>query len=82
MDKLDTAPNTVTSMIDTTTKAGWQGPPINVKPGDAGPFAPGHQIAMVGSNQNSPGGHTVFCTNNPANGWKSLCQYVFDVPAK
>jgi hypothetical protein len=37
---------------------------------------------MVGSNMNSPGGHTVFCTNNPANGWKSLCQYVFDVPAK
>jgi hypothetical protein len=79
MDKLDTAPNTVTSMIDTTTKAGWQGPPINVHPGDMGPFAPGHQIAMVGANPNSPGGHTVFCTNNPMNGWKALCQYVFNV---
>jgi hypothetical protein len=79
MDKLDTAPNTVTSMIMTTTAAGWVGPPINVHPGDMGPFAPGHQIAMVGSNMNSPGGHTVFCTNNPMNGWKSLCQYVFDV---
>ena len=79
MDKLDTAPNTVTSMIMTTTAAGWVGPPINVHPGDMGPFAPGHQIAMVGSNMNSPGGHTVFCTNNPMNGWKALCQYVFDV---
>jgi hypothetical protein len=79
MDKLDTAPNTVTSMIDTTTKAGWLGPPINVHPGDLGPFAPGHQIAMVGSDPNSPGGHTVFCTNNPKNGWIPVCQYVFGV---
>jgi hypothetical protein len=76
---LDTAPNTVTSMIQTTTKAGWLGPPINVHPGDMGPFAPGHQIAMVGSDPNSPGGHTVFCTNNPKNGWIPLCQYVFGV---
>jgi hypothetical protein len=76
---IDIAPNTVTSMIDTTTKAGWLGPPINVKPGDMGPFAPGHQIAMVGSNANSPGGHTIFCTNNTLNGWRPLCQYVFNV---
>jgi hypothetical protein len=78
-DKLDTAPNTVTSMIDTTTKAGWLGPPINVHPGDQGPFAPGHQIAMVGSNAQSPGGHTIFCTNGQTNGWLPLCRYVFNV---
>jgi hypothetical protein len=78
-DKVDTAPNTVTSMIETTTKAGWVGPPINVKPGDTGPFTGGHQIAMVGSNNHSPGGHTVFCTNDPMNGWAALCKYVFDV---
>jgi hypothetical protein len=78
-DKLDTAPNTVTSMIETTTKAGWVGPPISVKPGDLGPFTGGHQIAMVGSNNTSPGGHTIFCTGNPMNGWTSLCKYVFDV---
>jgi hypothetical protein len=81
MDKLDTAPNTVTSMIDTTTKAGWQGPPINVHPGDMGPFAPGHQIAMVEPTQlpHTPGGHTIFCTNDPMNGWLALCKYVFNV---
>jgi hypothetical protein len=81
MDKLDTAPNTVTSMIDTTTKAGWQGPPINVHPGDMGPFAPGHQIAMVEPTQlpHTPGGHTIFCTGDPMNGWLPLCKYVFNV---
>jgi hypothetical protein len=78
-DKLDTAPNTVTSMIDTTTKAGWLGPPINVKPGDTGPFTVGHQIAMVGQNAHSPGGHTIFCTGDSMNGWTTLCKYVFDV---
>jgi hypothetical protein len=79
-DKLDTAPNTVTSMIDTTTKAGWIGPPINVKPGDPGPYTAGHQIAMVGSNNHSPGGHTIFCTGDSMNGWLPLCKYVFNVP--
>jgi hypothetical protein len=81
MDKLDTAPNTVTSMIQTTTAAGWLGPPINVHPGDMGPFAPGHQIAMVEPPPytDSPGGHTVFCTNNPKNGWLPVCRYVFAV---
>jgi hypothetical protein len=78
-DKVDTAPNTVTSMIETTTQAGWVGPPINVKPGDTGPFTGGHQIAMVGSNNHSPGGHTVFCTGDSMNGWAALCKYVFNV---
>jgi hypothetical protein len=75
---LDTAPNTVTSMIDTTTKAGWIGPPMNVHPGDPGPFK-GGQFAMVGSNMHSPGGHTVFCTNDAMNGWIPICKYLFDV---
>jgi hypothetical protein len=73
---LDTAPNTVTSMIDTTTKAGWIGPPMNVHPGDGPPFA-GGQFAMVGSNMHSPGGHTVFCTNDAMNGWIPICKYLF-----
>jgi hypothetical protein len=79
MDKLDTAPNTVTSMIDTTTKAMWVGPPKNVMPGDAGPFTGAHQIVMVGSNAHSPGGHTIFCTGDAMNGWTALCKYVFNV---
>ena len=76
---IDIAPNTVTSMIQTTTAAGWIGPPINVHPGDMGPYTVGHQIAMVGSNPHSPGGHTVFCTNDPMNGWIPICKYAFDV---
>jgi hypothetical protein len=81
MDKIDTAPNTVTSMIDTTTKAGWLGPPINVHPGDMGPFT-GHQIAMVEPApypNGTPGGHTIFCTNSPMSGWSAICKYVFNV---
>jgi hypothetical protein len=73
---LDTAPNTVTSMIQTTTKGGWIGPPMNVHPGDMGPFE-GGQFAMVGSNAHSPGGHTVFCTNDAMNGWIPICKYLF-----
>jgi hypothetical protein len=84
---IDIAPNTVTSMIDTTTKAGWIGPPINVHPCDpvtgmpscTAKYTAGHQIAMVGSNPHSPGGHTVFCTNDPMNGWIPICKYAFDV---
>jgi hypothetical protein len=78
---IDAAPNNVMSMVDTTTKAGWGAgaPVINVRPGDPGPFAPSTQIAMVGSNANSPGGHTIFCTNNALNGWTPLCKYVFNV---
>src|SRR5580658_5164356 len=76
---IDIAPNTVTSMIDTTTAAGWIGPPMNVHPGDSGPFTCRHQFPMVGSNGASPGGHTVFCTSQPGNGWIPICKYLFDV---
>jgi hypothetical protein len=81
MDKIDIAPNTVTSMIQTTMKAGWGNgaPPMNVLPGDKGPFAGAHLFAMVGSAPNTPGGHTVFCTDNPTNGWIPLCAYAFGV---
>jgi hypothetical protein len=75
---IDIAPNTVTSMIQTTTAAGWIGPPMNVHPGDTGPFM-GGQFVMVGSNEHSPGGHTVFCTNDPLDGWIPICKYLFDV---
>jgi hypothetical protein len=76
---IDIAPNTVTSMIDTTTAAGWIGPPMNVHPGDTGPFTCSHQFPMVGSNGASPGGHTVFCTSQPGNGWIPICKYLFGV---
>ncbi len=79
MNKNDTAPNTVTSMIETTQKAGWgDGAPVmNVKPGDLGPFTGGHLFAMVGGTGVTPGGHTVFCTDNMSNGWLPFCAYAF-----
>jgi len=52
---------------------------MNVHPGDMGPFTGAHQFPMVGSNQHSPGGHTVFCQNDPLNGWIPICKYLFNV---
>jgi hypothetical protein len=34
---------------------------------------------MIGSNPASPNGHTVFCNDNPMNGWLPLCKYVVGV---
>jgi hypothetical protein len=82
MDKIDIAPNDVQSMIMTTTAAGWLGPPLNVHPGDMGPFGTPHQIAMVEPSPygpHTPGGHTVFCTGDPMNGWLAICKYAFNV---
>lgn len=63
------------------TKAGWAGVPTNVTPSSAGPYtAEQHLFAMIGSNGTSPGGHTVFCNDNPANGWLPLCKHVLGVP--
>jgi len=76
---VDAAPNDVMSMVTTVTSAGWINPPgpVNVVPGSMGPFMDTHILAMVGSNPHSPGGHTVFCTNDPMNGWLAACQYAF-----
>ena len=42
----------------------------NVYPTGMGTFAaPQRLFAMVGGNGASPGGHTVFCTDGPGNGW-------------
>jgi hypothetical protein len=38
-----------------------------------------HLFAMIGSNGTSPGGHTVFCNDNPANGWIPVCMHVMGV---
>jgi len=79
MDKVDIAPNTVTSMIDTVTKAGWIGPPVNVLPGDKGPYTGKHLFAAVAKfpyDQHSPGGHGIYCNNDPQSGWAALCSYI------
>ena len=36
-------------------------------------------FAMIGSAGNTPGGHTVFCTDNMANGWVPVCKHVMGV---
>jgi hypothetical protein len=69
----------VMGMFATVKKAGWVGEPFNVIPGQMGPFMTSHELSMVGSDQNSPGGHTVFCNNNPMNGWSPACAYLFGV---
>lgn len=63
------------------TKAGWVGAATNVTPTSAGPYtAEQHLFAMIGSNNTSPGGHTVFCNDNPSNGWLPVCKHVLGLP--
>ncbi len=69
----------VMGMLTTVKDAGWVGTPFNVIPGQMGPFMDSHELVMVGSDNNSPGGHTVFCNNNPMNGWLPACVYLFGV---
>jgi predicted NUDIX family NTP pyrophosphohydrolase len=62
-------------------KAGWTGTPTNVMPTGTGTFtAEQHLFAMIGSNNTSPGGHTVFCTDNSMNGWLPVCKHVLGMP--
>jgi hypothetical protein len=72
----------VMSMVATVTKAGWVPPVTNVLPNGMGTYmSPQHLFAMVGGmGGTTPGGHTVFCNDNPANGWVPLCKYVLGVP--
>ena len=79
-DKVDIAPNTVTSMVETVLKAGWIGPPHNVLPGDTGPFTNLHIFPMIATapyDKDALGGHGIFCYNNPNSKWKALCAYAF-----
>ncbi len=71
--------NEVMGMFTTVKNAGWPGTPFNVIPGQMGPFMDSHELSMVGSDQHSPGGHTVFCNNDSMNGWMAPCKYLFGV---
>jgi hypothetical protein len=67
----------VMGMVQNVSNAGWGNMVTNVNPTGTGTFAsPQRLFSMVGSNGASPGGHTVFCTDGPANGWDPLCSYV------
>jgi hypothetical protein len=62
-------------------KAGWPGSVTMVTPTSAGPYtADQHLFEMVGGDGGTtPGGHTVFCNDNPANGWLPVCKHVLGV---
>lgn len=61
-------------------KAGWPSMVTSVTPTSVGPYTPSqHLFAMIGSNNVSPGGHTVFCTDNAQNGWLPVCKHVLGV---
>ncbi len=67
----------VMGMVKNVGNAGWGNMVTNVYPTGMGTFAaPQRLFAMVGGNGASPGGHTVFCTDGPGNGWDPLCTYV------
>jgi hypothetical protein len=60
-------------------KAGWLGQIVMVTTTSPGPYsAAQHLFEMVGGDGGTtPGGHTVFCNDNPVNGWIPVCAYVF-----
>ena len=58
-------------------KGGFTGMVTSVTPNGMGTYtADQHMFAMIGSNNTSPGGHTVFCNDNPMNGWLPVCNHV------
>jgi hypothetical protein len=64
------------------TKAMWPGQFVMVNLGDKGPYtADQHLFEMIGGDGGtSPGGHTVFCNDNPANQWWPVCKHVLGEP--
>ncbi len=62
-------------------KAGWPGTVTMVTPTSPGPYtADQHLFEMVGGDGGTtPGGHTVFCNDNPKNGWLPVCKHVVGV---
>jgi hypothetical protein len=59
-------------------KAMWPGQIVTVQPTSPGPYtADQHIFSMVGgAGANTPGGHTVFCSGNPLNGWWPVCKHI------
>jgi hypothetical protein len=68
-----------TDIFPNVQKAGWLGSIVMVQTTSTGPYsATQHLFEMVGGNGGiTPGGHTVFCNDNPMNGWTPVCTYVF-----
>jgi len=68
-------------MFPNVMKAMWPGAVTMVTPTSPGPYtADQHLFEMVGGDGGTtPGGHTVFCNDNPANGWLPVCKHVLGV---
>jgi len=63
--------------FDNAIRGGFTGMVTSVTPNGMGTYtADQHMFAMIGSNNASPGGHTVFCNDNPMNGWLPVCKHV------
>jgi hypothetical protein len=74
-------PTEMNQKFKNVMKAGWVGPVTNVTPNlmPATFTADQHLFAMIGSAANSPGGHTVFCTDNAQNQWMPVCKHVMGI---
>jgi hypothetical protein len=73
-------PTEMEAIFANVLKAGWPGSVVNALPTDTMKTysSDQHLFAMIGGNGGiTPGGHTVFCNDNPANGWIPVCKHVF-----
>jgi hypothetical protein len=73
-------PGQMEEIFANVIKAKWPGTVTNVNPNGtpASYTSDQHLFAMIGGDGGTtPGGHTVFCNDNPVNGWVPLCKYVF-----
>jgi hypothetical protein len=73
-------PTQMDQILLNAMKASWPGTVTNVLPNGTPTSytSDQHLFAMVGGNGGiTPGGHTVFCNDNPVNGWIPLCKYAF-----
>ncbi len=72
----------IAEMAPNVMKAGWLGTVTMVTPTSPGPYTDQQFLfEMVGGNGGvTPGGHTVFCNDNPMNGWWPVCKHVLGEP--
>jgi hypothetical protein len=80
IDQQQAWPGEMNAKFKNVIKAGWVGEVTNVMPTGTGTYTEAqHLFSMLGSNGSSPGGHTVFCNDNPSNGWIPVCKHVMGV---
>src|SRR5450432_204966 len=72
----------IAEMAPNVMKAGWPGAVTMVTTTSPGPYTDDqHLFEMIGGDGGTtPGGHTVFCNDNPANGWWPVCKHVLGQP--